>query len=391
MILEVADVSARHTKNKFKNEPLYNEIKNKTMAKLSQTQKIASLLKKCPEKRFTAREIAKALISLYPEEFADKRANPRFSNDNAFISQLVAEIGAQKRQIQAISPQIKWQDKPRPRVYWFERENKRAHPNPEQSIKREGEGSLPVSPFASADPFLLEEALLEEDLIKDAVLEEPIIDEDFLAEAILDEVVLDEANRKRPVLNEAALYPILIDYLRSEHQLHCMRIDEKRSINSRGTGGNQWLHPDIVAMEALAQGFHKHVKNCVHAGGGPSVRLWSFEVKKELTMSNVRKSFFQAVSNSSWANEGYLVAINISDSKVEQELRILSALHGIGVILLNIENPSESELLLPAMKRLQIDWQSVNRIVEENQDFSDFLDLVSNYYQTGRLRDKDWN
>ena len=355
------------------------------MAKLSQTQKIISLLKTSPEKRFTAREIAKAVISLYPEEYADKRANPRFSDDKAFLSQLVAEIGARKRQIQAINQQIKWQDKPRPRVYWFEGENKCAHPTPEQSIKRESERSLPASPFVASDPFLLEEALLEEDLIKDAVLEEPIIDEDFLAEAIL-----DEASREGPVLNEAALYPILIDYLRSEHQLHCMRIDEKRSKNSRGTGGNQWLHPDIVGMEALAQGFHKHVKNCVHAGGGPSVRLWSFEVKKELTMSNVRKSFFQAVSNSSWANEGYLVAINISDSKVEQELRILSALHGIGVILLNIENPSESELLLPAIKRLQIDWQSVNRIVEENQDFSDFLDLVSHYYQTGRLRDKDW-
>jgi hypothetical protein len=30
-------------------------------------------------------------------------------------------------------------------------------------------------------------------------------------------------------------------------------------------------------------------------------------MKKELNFSNLRESYFQAVSNSSWANEGYLV------------------------------------------------------------------------------------
>ena len=44
------------------------------------------------------------------------------------------------------------------------------------------------------------------------------------------------------------------------------------------------------------------------------------------------------MSNSSWANEGYLVATSISTSEVEEELRMLSALHGIGVILLIPEN-----------------------------------------------------
>jgi hypothetical protein len=101
-------------------------------------------------------------------------------------------------------------------------------------------------------------------------------------------------------------------------------------------------------------------------------------------------SFFQAVSNSSWANEGYLVAMSVANN-VEQELRMLSALHGIGVILLNPENPSESEILLPAIARPEIDWQSVNRIVVENEDFRDFVELVSTYYQTGRIRGKDWN
>lgn len=95
----------------------------------------------------------------------------------------------------------------------------------------------------------------------------------------------------------------------------------------------------------------KHVKACGHASGSTCVRLWSFEVKKTLTVANIRKCFFQAVSNSSWAHEGYLVATAIADDRVEQELRMLSALHGIGVILLDPENPSESEILLPAQKK----------------------------------------
>ena len=170
-----------------------------------------------------------------------------------------------------------------------------------------------------------------------------------------------------------------------------LRIDEKRSKNSYGKGGNQWLHPDIVAMQPVDKEWNDLVRNCAKLGSGQTVRLWSFEVKKELNSSNVRKSFFQAVSNSSWANEGYLVATSISDAVGEQELRMLSQLHGIGVILLNPQNPTESEMMLPATARAEVDWQSVNRILTENEDFKDYIDLVSTYFQTGRVRVKDWN
>jgi hypothetical protein len=70
---------------------------------------------------------------------------------------------------------------------------------------------------------------------------------------------------------------------------------------------------------------------------------------------------------------------------------MLSALHGIGIILLNPENPSESELMLPSRTRPEVDWQSVNRILVENTDFKEYIELVSTYYQTGRVRTKDWN
>lgn len=133
------------------------------------------------------------------------------------------------------------------------------------------------------------------------------------------------------------------------------------------------------------------IQDCVKQGAGQRARLWSFEVKKELSRSNARNSFFQAVSNSSWANEGYLVATKISDNATEKELRMLSALHGIGVILLNIENPTESDMILPSKSRPEVDWESVNRILQENDDFKDYIDLVSTYYQTGKIKAGDWN
>jgi hypothetical protein len=165
--------------------------------------------------------------------------------------------------------------------------------------------------------------------------------------------------------------------------LYCLRIDEKKSKNQNGAGGNEWLHPDIVALETVDKEWNELVRTCVQSGNGEHVRLWSFEVKKELNSSTIRKSFFQAVSNSSWANEGYLVGTSISNSKVEQELRMLSSLHGIEVILLNPENSSESEIILPEKAKQNIDWQSVNRIIVENKNFNNYIELVSTYYQTG--------
>lgn len=316
------------------------------MSKISQVQKIINFLQDQPLTRFSAREIAKDIIEKYSDDYLEKRENPRFVDNRAFISQIVAEIGAQKESL-VKNPHIFWQDKPRPRVYWYDH-------NATQS-----------------------------QIVVDKTQEDEVIDEE-------QELVEIRSPVNNAVLTEHQLYPLLIDYLKSELNLFCQRIDEKRSKNQRGNGGNQWLHPDIVAMQPVDKDWNELVRACVQKGGGQRVRLWSFEVKKELNSSNVRMSFFQAVSNSSWANEGYLVATNIANN-IDQELRMLSALHGIGVILLNPENPSESEIFLPAIARPEIDWQSVNRIVVENDDFKNFVDLVSTYYQIGKIRSQDWN
>lgn len=314
--------------------------------KLSQSQRMVEVLKENSDKKFTARELALTLIAAFPEIYSAKRKNPRFKNDEDFLKQVIAELGTDRFPMLNYSAYIHWQDQPRPRKFWFD-----------ANIKNEA---------------LVEKNLSQNELYENNTFIKPI------------------TNLKQNY-TEHDLYPLLIEYLSKELKLFNLRIDEKKSSNTRGQNGNQWLHPDLVAMQPLDKKWHELIKTCVKHGSGQNVRLWSFEVKKELNSSNIRSSFFQAVSNSSWANEGYLVATSISTAEVEDELRMLSALHGIGVILLIPDNPTESEILLPARRKQEVDWQSINRILNENADFKNFIELVSIYYQTGRIRLQDWN
>ena len=314
--------------------------------KLSQAQKALEFLKSNPNQKFTARFIADKLIATYPQDYIEKRNNIKFeNNEGAFKQQVIRELYSIFPDLIENNPCVKYQERPRPRQYWYE----------------------PPSNLS------------------------PITGIDFHNSLIIDAEDNNPPPIQEKIFSEYDLYPILIEYLSKELNLYSLRIDEKKSSNNRGQNGNQWLHPDIVAIQPIDKKWHELVKTCVKHGSGQNVRLWSFEVKKELNNSNIRSSFFQAVSNSSWANEGYLVATSISTNEVEEELRMLSALHGIGVILLNPENPTESEILLPARRRPEVDWQSINRILNENSDFKNFIELVSIYYQTGRIRTQDWN
>lgn len=117
--------------------------------------------------------------------------------------------------------------------------------------------------------------------------------------------------------------------------------------------------------------------------------LWSFEVKVRLNHANVRESFFQCVSNSSWAHYGYLAAAAI-DTKIEQELNLLCNAHDIGIIHLNTDNPLESEIMLPCSEEKNIDWNTANRIAKENKDFLEYIRCIGEFYKIGRIKKEDW-
>ncbi|WP_341752375.1 MULTISPECIES: hypothetical protein [unclassified Candidatus Tisiphia] len=74
-------------------------------------------------------------------------------------------------------------------------------------------------------------------------------------------------------------------------------------------------------------------------------------------------------------------------------LKILSTepRHGIGFILLNIEEPVEKgRILIPAKERLEIDWDMANRLVKENKDFKSFIEEVDDFCITGKTKRPGW-
>ena len=136
----------------------------------------------------------------------------------------------------------------------------------------------------------------------------------------------------------------------------------------------QWLHPDMVGVYFSLGTWKPEVLEIAREVGNLVLRLYSYEIKRELTFSNLRESFFQAVSNSSWAHQGYLVAAEIAQNQdFIEELKRLSTSFGIGVIKLDIYNPDDSEILIPAKEKEFLDINTINRLAEINSDFLKFL------------------
>jgi len=105
------------------------------------------------------------------------------------------------------------------------------------------------------------------------------------------------------------------------------------------------------------------------------VKISSFEVKVRLDFNNLRESFFQTVSNSSWANEAYLVASRISeDIDFRDELSSLCERFGVGVIHLDPDILEDSTILIPARYNEILDWKSIYILSLENLDFSSFIE-----------------
>ncbi len=49
----------------------------------------------------------------------------------------------------------------------------------------------------------------------------------------------------------------------------------------------------------------------------------------------------------------------------------------IGVIKLNSEDVSQSEIILPARERTDLDWTTIDRLIADNVDFEEFFYLYN--------------
>ncbi|GAA5252219.1 hypothetical protein [Candidatus Rickettsia kedanie] len=69
---------------------------------------------------------------------------------------------------------------------------------------------------------------------------------------------------------------------------------------------------------------------------------------------------------------------------------MLCTRHGIGFILVDIENPDDSKILIPARERPEIDWNMANRLVEENKDFENYINNIDTFYNKQKVNDSTW-
>ncbi|MCW3072387.1 MAG: hypothetical protein JWO44_2277 [Bacteroidetes bacterium] len=142
---------------------------------------------------------------------------------------------------------------------------------------------------------------------------------------------------------------------------------------SNGKDNNQiWTHPDMVGIKFMnlqtkaSQSLLKSINRT------DTFKLSSYEIKKEINNdSDLKKAFFQAVSNSSWANYGYLVAFEFSNG-LREEMARLNESFGIGIIELQA-NPFFSNVLFQAKYR-NLDFKTIDKLCKINKEFEKFIE-----------------
>lgn len=198
------------------------------------------------------------------------------------------------------------------------------------------------------------------------------------------ELLLPPTSEKRPDYLEKDLHPFLVYYGFYYLRAYLKTIRHAKS-DKKEFG--EWVHPDIVGCYFPFSDWKDEVVEVSSLMGNTAVKLFSFELKRELSIANLREAFFQAVSNSSWANEGYLAAMEIdNDEDFRVELERLSTSFEIGVIRIDIEDPDSTEIILPAKSKELVDWETVNKLASINSDFRDLLRRIKTDISSREIR-----
>ena len=143
-----------------------------------------------------------------------------------------------------------------------------------------------------------------------------------------------------PTFKERDLHILLSTFVKSSPYFKCLTktIYHEKSNKSK-KGKNEWLHPDIVGVYYPFNDYSTQTLNLYSVTDANPYKIFSFELKIKIDYITLREYYFQAVSNSSWANEGYLVALEIDDDiELFEELKRLNNSFGIGIIKLNTNN-----------------------------------------------------
>ena len=167
---------------------------------------------------------------------------------------------------------------------------------------------------------------------------------------------------------ERSLHKLLATYLLKRNILSKTIFHES---SSRADQAQKWVHPDMVGVEFNE--FQEFATRSLlkAAESKEYMDLYSYELKRTIENDHqLKEYFFQALSNSSWANYGYLVAFEINEDIME-EMERLNRSFGIGVIKLS-PYQDDTTILFPARKN-ELDYYTIDKLCRINQDFKDFI------------------
>ncbi|KZZ14739.1 hypothetical protein A3750_13620 [Oleiphilus sp. HI0079] len=221
--------------------------------------------------------------------------------------------------------------------------------------------------------------------------------ESLIPEDILKKIEISERQEKEPKskYSERDLHPLLSYFAYTNPAFTRGRSILTKTIfheKSKKSGYSEWSHPDLVGFHLPVEDWHLDLLEFNRIADNNALKLFSFELKKSLTKGNYREAFFQAVSNSSWANEGYLVAADVKqDDDLLSELERLSMSFGIGVIQLDLSDIDASRVLYHAQRRNQLDWETMNKLSEQNEDFRKFLKDVKIDFDSKRIHKSEYD
>ncbi len=235
------------------------------------------------------------------------------------------------------------------------------------------------TPHQSVSAFIYEALKKGEELPFKKVQENPAL---IALKSAAKELGLNAQKPSVKIAHERDLHPFLTYMAINNENLKCYTktiFHEESSKSPKGM--DRWLYPDMVGVRFLhAELSNENLIAFSKKFDTLPVKLVSFELKKEISVHNCRECYFQAISNSSWANEGYLVGCHI-DTHNPQLMDLLKRLHasfGIGVIDLRTDE-DKSAILLNAKYKEKIDYTVALELSDKNEKFSGFLKSVVDY------------
>lgn len=192
-------------------------------------------------------------------------------------------------------------------------------------------------------------------------------------------------------LEERDLHCVLNKFCSENLDIKTKTICHERSTRSKGK--SEWLHPDMVGFQLITSSWDNNIIEVCKNFYISKAILYSFELKKSITIDTLREYYFQAVSNSSWANEGYLVTAYLDEDNFEliSEIKRLVGAFGIGIIKLDIINPKNSIIMFPAKRKDIVDGETMNKLYTINPDYQSYIQVVAKSLQINQVIAVEWD